>query len=85
MSGTRAAVILGLIPLAVGLLYLGMQLAFGSEASWWLVDGKFFDDEGDIVAKLSGNIDPAGVILLGAFGVAMGFGFLVILRGARDL
>ena len=30
-------------------------------------------------------IDPAGVILLVALGLAMGFGMLVILRGARDL
>lgn len=85
MSGTRAAVILGLIPLVVGLIYLAMQLAFGDEASWQLVNGTFVDEQGDIIASLTGNIDPAGVILLGAFGVALGFGFLVILRGARDL
>ena len=30
-------------------------------------------------------IDPAGVVLLVALGLAMGFGMLVILRGARDL
>ena len=30
-------------------------------------------------------IDPAGVTMLIALGLAIGFGFLVILRGARDL
>ena len=30
-------------------------------------------------------IDPAGFILLIALGLSMGFGMLVILRGARDL
>ncbi len=30
-------------------------------------------------------IDAAGATLLIALGLAMGFGFLVILRGARDL
>ncbi len=30
-------------------------------------------------------IDPAGVVLLVALGLSMGFGMLVILRGARDL
>jgi hypothetical protein len=30
-------------------------------------------------------IDPAGIILLVALGLSMGFGMLVILRGARDL
>jgi hypothetical protein len=38
--------------------------------------------------QLSGNalvIDAAGALLLVALGTAMGFGMLVILRGARDL
>jgi len=30
-------------------------------------------------------IDPAGVTMLIALGLAIGFGMLVILRGARDL
>lgn len=30
-------------------------------------------------------IDPAGVTMLLALGLAIGFGMLVILRGARDL
>jgi Flp pilus assembly protein TadB len=30
-------------------------------------------------------IDPGGALLLACLGLAMGFGFLVILRGARDL
>jgi Flp pilus assembly protein TadB len=31
------------------------------------------------------NVDPGGALLLACLGVSMGFGFLVILRGARDL
>jgi Flp pilus assembly protein TadB len=60
---TRWALVLGAIPIAIGLLYLTLQEAVGVEA--W--------------------IDPAGVVLLVALGLAMGFGMLVILRGARDL
>lgn len=30
-------------------------------------------------------IDPAGAILLAALGVSMGFGMIVVLRGARDI
>ncbi len=60
---TRWSLVLGAIPIAIGLLYLVVQEAVGVEA--W--------------------IDPAGVIMLVALGLAMGFGMLVILRGARDL
>ena len=63
MNLTRWALILGAIPVVIGLIYLVVQEAVGVEA--W--------------------IDPAGVILLVALGLAMGFGMLVILRGARDL
>lgn len=41
-----------------------------------------------VLQQMSGDeaiIDPAGALLLVCLGVAMGFGFLVILRGARDL
>lgn len=31
------------------------------------------------------TIDPAGATMLVALGLSMGFGMLVILRGARDL
>lgn len=31
------------------------------------------------------TIDPAGATMLVALGLAMGFGMLVILRGARDI
>lgn len=72
MSGTRFAIIIGIIPVAVGLLYLFLQLAYAEPVS-------------DYVAGIAGTIDPAGVIMLVALGIAMGFGFLVILRGARDL
>jgi Flp pilus assembly protein TadB len=60
---TRWALILGAIPVLIGLIYLVVQEALGIQA--W--------------------IDPGGVILLVALGLAMGFGMLVILRGARDL
>jgi Flp pilus assembly protein TadB len=60
---TRWALILGAIPVLIGLSYLVVQEAVGIQA--W--------------------IDPAGVVLLVALGLAMGFGMLVILRGARDL
>ena len=60
---TRWALVLGAIPIVIGLIYLVVQEAVGVEA--W--------------------IDPAGVVLLVALGLAMGFGMLVILRGARDL
>ncbi len=63
MHLTRWALILGAIPVVIGLIYLLTQEAVGVQA--W--------------------IDPAGVILLVALGLAMGFGMLVILRGARDL
>jgi hypothetical protein len=84
VSGTRAAVAMGIIPIAVGLFYLVLQLALGDPTEWLLVDGQFVID-GDVVAKILGNVDPAGVVLLLALGLSMGFGFLVILRGARDL
>ena len=63
MNLTRWALILGAIPVLIGLIYLVVQEAVGIQA--W--------------------IDPAGVVLLVALGLAMGFGMLVILRGARDL
>ena len=63
MNLTRWALILGAIPVLIGLIYLVAQEALGIQA--W--------------------IDPGGVILLVALGLAMGFGMLVILRGARDL
>ena len=60
---TRWSLVLGAIPILIGLLYLAAQEIVGIEA--W--------------------IDPAGVVLLVALGLSMGFGMLVILRGARDL
>jgi hypothetical protein len=60
---TRWSLVLGAIPIAIGIAYLVVQEAIGLEA--W--------------------IDPAGVVLLVALGLSMGFGMLVILRGARDL
>ena len=63
MSGTRQALILGAIPIVVGILYWTLQQASGNA----LV------------------IDAAGATMLIALGLAMGFGMLVILRGARDL
>jgi hypothetical protein len=72
MSGTRIAILIGIIPIVVGLLYLGLQLAFGQDTDW-------------ISGLISGTMDPAGVVMLVALGLAMAFGFAVILRGARDL
>jgi hypothetical protein len=63
MSATRAAVVLGAIPILIGVIYFVLQQAFAIENA----------------------IDPAGVTMLIALGFAMGFGMLVILRGARDL
>ncbi len=72
MSTTRFAIVIGIIPIVVGLVYLGLQVAYGRTVE-------------DFVAGIVGTIDPAGVVLLLALGISMGFGFLVILRGARDL
>ena len=63
MSGTRQAIVLGAIPVTVGVAYFVAQEVNGTFA----------------------NLDPAGVTMLIALGLAMGFGMLVILRGARDL
>ncbi len=60
---TRWALVLGSIPIIIGLIYLATQELVG------VVDW----------------IDPAGVVLLVALGLAIGFSLLVILRGARDL
>ncbi len=62
-NGTRAAIILGALPILVGLAYLAVQVANGTDA----------------------NKDAAGVTMLIALGLAMAFGFMVILRGAKDL
>ena len=63
MNAVRLALLIGAIPIIVGIIYFAAQQLFGTEAV----------------------IDPAGVLLLVALGVSMGFGLLVILRGARDL
>ena len=60
---TLAALLIGVIPVIVGVIYFVLQ-------QW---------------ADIEAVIDPAGVLLLICLGVSMGFGFLVILRGARDL
>jgi hypothetical protein len=63
MNGTRAALVLGAIPVTIGVVYLVLQEVNGTAA----------------------NVDGAGVTMLIALGLAIGFGMLVILRGARDL
>ena len=63
MSGIKQAIVLGAIPIAVGIIYWVLQQVRGTEAV----------------------IDAAGATMLIALGLAMGFGMLVILRGARDL
>jgi hypothetical protein len=85
VSGTRQAILLGAIPVFVGIFYLVLQVGLGDGTVWVLPDGNIFDAAGALVAKVTGTMDPAGVILLVSLGLAMGFGFLVILRGARDL
>jgi len=62
MSGIRQALILGAIPVIIGLIYWALPHLFQVNV-----------------------IDAAGATLLIALGVAMGFGMLVILRGARDI
>ena len=64
MSGTRQALVLGAIPIIIGLIYFSAQ---------------------EVVGPLPAVVDPAGVTMLIALGLAVGFGMLVILRGARDL
>lgn len=63
MTQTRAALLIGVIPIVVGIVYYALQAALGTEA----------------------DVDPAGALLLVCLGLSMGFGFAVILRGARDL
>jgi hypothetical protein len=62
MSGTRQALVLGAIPIVIGVIYYVGAEALGTY-----------------------GVDPGGTTLLIALGLAMGFGMLVILRGARDL
>jgi hypothetical protein len=63
MNPARFALVLGLIPIVVGVAYWVLQ-----------------QDRGTI-----STTDAAGATMLVALGLAMGFGFSVILRGARDL
>ncbi len=63
MSGTRAAVVLGAVPIIVALIYVVWPTIRTGAASE----------------------EAAGFVLLLALGLSMGFGMLVILRGARDL
>ena len=63
MSGWRAAIVLGLIPIAVGAAYWLLNYSGGTELT----------------------VDAAGATMLVALGLAMGFGTLVLVRGARDL
>jgi len=64
MNATRAALLIGVIPIAIGVIYFVMQ---------------------QNAVDVEAIIDPAGVLLLITLGISMGFGMLVILRGARDL
>jgi steroid 5-alpha reductase family enzyme len=63
VSGTRQALLLGALPIVVGVVYWILQQTRGTVAV----------------------VDAAGATMLVALGLAMGFGMLVILRGARDL
>jgi hypothetical protein len=62
MNGTRAAILLGAIPVVIGIIY-------------WVLPN---------VLDVAVNEAPGATLLI-ALGLAMGFGFAVILRGARDL
>jgi hypothetical protein len=63
MNGIKGALVLGAIPVIVGVAYFVLQEVNGTVAT----------------------TDAAGVTMLIALGLAIGFGMLVILRGARDL
>lgn len=63
VNGTRAAIVLGAIPIIVGVVYWILQQTRGTFQT----------------------TDAAGATMLVALGAAMGFGMLVLLRGARDL
>ena len=63
MSGVRPALILGIVPIIVGITYWILDTTFGSEL----------------------EIDAAGATMLIAFGLALGFGAFVVVRGATDL
>ena len=63
MSGIKQALILGAIPVIIGVIYLLLPDFLSAPA----------------------QVDAAGATMLVALGLAMGFGVLVILRGARDL
>jgi Flp pilus assembly protein TadB len=62
MNTVRAALVLGAMPVIVGLVYWAAPTIFDVD-----------------------YVDAAGATMLIALGLAMGFGMLVILRGARDL
>lgn len=62
-KGVRTAIILGIVPILVGVGYFVVNESGGTELT----------------------MDLAGVTMLIALGLAMAFGFLVILKGARDL
>ncbi|CAN5652396.1 hypothetical protein BH23CHL8_BH23CHL8_16520 [soil metagenome] len=63
MSGWRAAIVLGLIPIVVGGVYWFLNYSAGTDLT----------------------SDAAGATMLVALGLGMGFGTLVLVRGARDL
>jgi hypothetical protein len=63
VSGIRPALILGIVPLVVGILYWLLNYTLGTELT----------------------IDGAGATMLIAFGLALGFGTFVVVRGATDL
>ena len=63
MTGVRAAVVLGIVPIVVGIAYWILDTTFGTALT----------------------IDAAGATMLIAFGLAIGFGAFVVVRGATDL
>ena len=63
MSGVRAAIVLGIVPIIVGIAYWVLDTSFGTDLT----------------------LDAAGATMLIAFGLALGFGTFVVVRGATDL
>ena len=63
MSGIRPALVLGIVPIIVGIAYWILDTTLGTALT----------------------IDAAGATMLIAFGLALGFGTYVVVRGATDL
>ena len=54
--GTRVAITIGAIPIIVGLIYLGLQVAFGQQTEWSTTGGEMINEAGDFVGKVAVSI-----------------------------